>query len=177
MKSIQKGLRLAIFNSCDGLGLAKDLAALHLPQTIVMGEMIPDKVAHVFIKEFLANFAQNQTLYLAVRQARERLQELENEYPCATWLPIICQNPASLPLTWQNLQGLDFAPISIKTIKPPENFQHLVLETLINQTQLIIEYESLTETNTEVIVNYIDKDLSFAEDINRIISEAGGKKY
>ncbi|MTF38187.1 macro domain-containing protein [Cyanobacterium aponinum] len=175
MKSIQKGLRLAIFNSCDGLGLAKDLAALHLPQTIVMGEMIPDKVAHVFIKEFLANFAQNQTLYLAVRQARERLQELENEYPCATWLPIICQNPASLPLTWQNLQGLDFAPISIKTIKPPENFQHLVLETLINQTQLIIEYESLTETNTEVIVNYIDKDLSFAEDINRIISEAGGK--
>jgi len=175
IKSIQKGLRLAIFNSCDGLGLAKDLAALHLPQTIVMGEMIPDKVAHVFIKEFLANFAQNQTLYLAVRQARERLQELENEYPCATWLPIICQNPASLPLTWQNLQGLDFAPISIKTIKPPENFQHLVLETLINQTQLIIEYESLTETNTEVIVNYIDKDLSFAEDINKIISEAGGK--
>lgn len=177
IKAIDKGLKLAIFNSCDGLALARDLATLHLSQTIVMTEMIPDSVAHVFIQEFLTSFADNQPLYLAVRQAREKLQPLEKQYPCATWLPIIYQNPASLPLTWQNLEGLDVSPsLSFsQTIKPPENFNYLILETSIHQTQLIIEYNSLKEINTEVIVNYLDKDLSFAEDINKFLLEIGGK--
>ncbi len=177
IRAIQNGLKLAIFNSCDGLGLAKDLATLHLAQTIVMTEMIPDSVAHVFIKEFLRSFAENQPLYLAVRQAREKLQPLEKQYPCATWLPIICQNPASLPLSWQHLQGLDVSPSLSPSEhnKLPENFNYLVLETVINQTQLIMEYNSLKETNTEVMVNYIDKDLSLAENINRLLLRMGGK--
>lgn len=177
IQAIHKGLKLAIFNSCDGLALARDLATLHLSQTIVMTEMIPDIVAHVFIQEFLGSFADNQPLYLAVRQAREKLQPLEKQYPCATWLPIIYQNPASFPLTWQNLEGLDVSPsLSFsQTIKPPENFNYLILETSIHQTQLIIEYNSLKEINTEVIVNYLDKDLSFAEDINKFLLGIGGK--
>lgn len=177
IKAIQNGLKLAVFNSCDGLALARDLATLHLSQTIVMTEMIPDRVAHVFIQEFLTSFADNQPLYLAVRQAREKLQPLEKQYPCATWLPIICQNPASLPLSWQNLQRLEVSPsLSFAQLNQvPENFNYLVLETLIHQTQLIIEYNSLKEINTEVMVNYIDKDLSFGEDINRFLLEIGGK--
>ncbi|NES83648.1 MAG: CHAT domain-containing protein [Moorea sp. SIO2B7] len=43
-KAIDKGLKLAIFNSCDGLGLAQNLAELGLPQVIVMREKILDKV-------------------------------------------------------------------------------------------------------------------------------------
>ncbi|BAQ64245.1 CHAT domain-containing protein [Geminocystis sp. NIES-3709] len=175
-QAIQKGLKLAIFNSCDGLGLAQDLVALHLSQIIVMGEMIPDKVAHVFIKEFLESFADNQPLYLAVRQAREKLQLLETEFPCATWLPIICQNPASLPLTWQNLQGLDFnPPPPVSFSKNPPNFTHLVLETSIEHTQLTVEYNSLINCNVEVLVNYTDIDLSMSEDISRMLLTKGGK--
>jgi O-acetyl-ADP-ribose deacetylase (regulator of RNase III) len=175
-QAIQKGLKLAIFNSCDGLGLAQDLVALHLSQIIVMGEMIPDTVAHVFIKEFLQSFADNQPLYLAVRQAREKLQPLETQFPCATWLPIICQNPASLPLTWQNLQGLDFnPPPPVISPKTPENFTNLVWETTIANTQLILEYNSLINCNVEVLVNYTDIDLSMSEDIARILLTKGGK--
>ncbi len=36
--AISRGLRLAIFNSCDGLGLATQLTSLHIPQIIVMRE-------------------------------------------------------------------------------------------------------------------------------------------
>jgi len=35
-KRSRKELKLAIFNSCDGLGLARELADLHLPTMIVM---------------------------------------------------------------------------------------------------------------------------------------------
>lgn len=175
-RAIQKGLKLAIFNSCDGLGLAQDLVALHLSQVIVMGEMIPDTVAHVFIKEFLNSFANNQPLYLAVRQAREKLQPLENQFPCATWLPIICQNPASLPLTWQNLQGLDFnPPPPIASPKNPPNFTNLVFDTSIEHTQLTIEYNSLTNCDVDVLVNFADTDLSMGEEISQLLLEKGGK--
>ncbi|MBF2026979.1 MAG: CHASE2 domain-containing protein [Oscillatoriales cyanobacterium C42_A2020_001] len=104
-KAIERGLKLAIFNSCDGLGLAWDLADLQIPQVIVMREPIPDRVAHEFLKYFLVAFSNGQSFYLSVREARERLQALETTFLCATWLPVICQNPAELPSTWEDLRG------------------------------------------------------------------------
>ncbi|MBD2495783.1 CHASE2 domain-containing protein [Nostoc sp. FACHB-280] len=102
-QAIERGLHLAIFNSCDGLGLARELADLHIPQMVIMREPVPDQVAQEFLKYFLTSFAGGESLYQAVRQARERLQGLEDRFPCATWLPVICQNPAQIPLTWQQL--------------------------------------------------------------------------
>lgn len=99
-KAIQHGLKLAIFNSCDGLGLAWDLADLQIPQVIVMREPVPDRVAQEFLKHFLMAFSSDQPLYLAVREAREKLQALETDFLCASWLPVICQNPAELPMRW-----------------------------------------------------------------------------
>ncbi|BAZ09286.1 hypothetical protein NIES4071_10940 [Calothrix sp. NIES-4071] len=104
-KAISNGLKLAIFNSCDGLGLAVNLADLHLPQVIVMREPVPDQVAQEFLKHFLAAFKEGKSLYIAVREAREKLQGLETQFPCATWLPVICQNPAEIPFTWLELCG------------------------------------------------------------------------
>lgn len=105
-KAIERGLCLALFNSCDGLGLARDLADLHIPQVIVMREPVPDLVAQEFLKYFLKAFARGESLYLSVREARERLQAIEDKFPCATWLPVICQNPAEMPPTWQGLGGI-----------------------------------------------------------------------
>jgi hypothetical protein len=101
-KAIEKGLQLAIFNSCDGLGLAQELTSLSIPQVIVMREPVPDKVAQDFLKYFLNAFSEGQSLYLSVRTARERLYEdgLEAEIPGVTWLPVIFQNPATLPFIW-----------------------------------------------------------------------------
>ncbi|BAY81602.1 adenylate cyclase [Calothrix parasitica NIES-267] len=105
-KAVERGLQLAIFNSCDGLGLAREFADLHIPEIIVMREPVPDQVAQEFLKYFLEAFARGESLYLAVRAARERLQGLENKFPCATWLPVIFQNPAEVPVSWQYLYNL-----------------------------------------------------------------------
>ena len=102
-KAISRGLKLAIFNSCDGLGLAHQLADLQIPAIVVMREPVPDQVAQFFLKYFLKSFSQGLSFHLAVKEARVRLHELEPHFPCATWLPIICQNPAEIPATWQEL--------------------------------------------------------------------------
>ncbi len=99
-KAVNRGLKLAIFNSCDGLGLAREFADLQIPQMIVMREPVPDRVAQEFLKYFLEAFSRDEPLYLAVREARERLQGLEGQFPCATWLPVIYQNLAETPMTW-----------------------------------------------------------------------------
>ncbi|WP_254173191.1 CHAT domain-containing protein [Planktothrix pseudagardhii] len=101
-KSINRGLKLAIFNSCDGLGIAQALEELYIPQVIVMREPVPDGVAQGFLKYFLRSFSQGEPLHLAIRTAKERLEDegLEEYIPGGTWLPILCQNPAVMPLVW-----------------------------------------------------------------------------
>ncbi|HEY9600685.1 MAG TPA: CHASE2 domain-containing protein, partial [Allocoleopsis sp.] len=104
-KAVKRGLKIAIFNSCDGLGLARNLADLQIPQVVVMREPVPDRVSQEFLKYFLQTFSCGEPFYLAIREARERLQGLEDRFPCATWLPVIFQNPAVVPPTWQGLRG------------------------------------------------------------------------
>jgi tetratricopeptide (TPR) repeat protein len=94
-KAVSKGLKLAIFNSCDGMGLAHELQKWGVPQVIMMREPVPDHVAHKFLKNFLTHFMSGKSLYLSVREARQQLQGVENDHPCASWLPVICQNPAT----------------------------------------------------------------------------------
>lgn len=105
--AISRGLSIAIFNSCNGIGLARNLADLNIPQMIVMRTGVPDFVAQEFLKNFLIAFADDKPFCLAAREARERLQGLENQFPCASWLPVIYQNPTTIPTTWQELRGLD----------------------------------------------------------------------
>ncbi|PMB19415.1 hypothetical protein CEN45_19170 [Fischerella thermalis CCMEE 5198] len=102
-KAVQHGLQLAIFNSCDGLGLAHQLEDLHIPQVIVMREPVEDKVAQEFLQHFLTAFTGGQSLYMAVREARQRLHGLEDKYPCASWMPVICQNAGAVPPKWLDL--------------------------------------------------------------------------
>ncbi|MBD2449666.1 CHASE2 domain-containing protein [Nostoc sp. FACHB-152] len=102
-EAIQHGLKIAIFNSCEGLGLAQQLAHLHVPIIIVMQEIVPDQVAQSFLKEFLLQYAAGQPLCTAVRHAQERLEEF-TDLPGATWLPMIYQNPSEVPPTWQDLR-------------------------------------------------------------------------
>lgn len=127
--AIQQGLQIAIFNSCDGLGLARALADLNIPQLIVMREPVPDRVAQTFLTHFLEAFASGPSFYRSVREAREKLQGLESEFPCASWLPVICQNPAEPPLDWQTLVG---APQpEPRSISRQQRFQQTALTSLV----------------------------------------------
>ncbi|MEH2182540.1 CHASE2 domain-containing protein [Nostoc sp.] len=98
--AVANGLQLAIFNSCDGLGLARELQDLQIPQIIVMREPVPDKVAQKFLKHFLEVFSSGQSIYAAVRTARQRLKGIEKEYPGASWLPVISEHHTVVPMTW-----------------------------------------------------------------------------
>ncbi len=109
--AIDHGLQLAIFNSCDGIGLALALERLHLPAIIVMREPVPNQVAQEFFRHFLQAFAVDRlSLALAVQQARRQLQGLEDDFPGASWLPMIVQNPAVAPPTWTQLGALAACP-------------------------------------------------------------------
>ncbi|MCJ8278411.1 MAG: substrate-binding domain-containing protein [Rivularia sp. ALOHA_DT_140] len=104
-QAINKGLQLAIFNSCDGLGLANQLAQLHLPRCIVMREPVPDSVAVAFLKYFFAEFTRNQSLSKSLNKARKRLEHFNLDFPGAVWLPTICIIPNIKPLTWKSLNS------------------------------------------------------------------------
>ncbi|NER48332.1 MAG: CHASE2 domain-containing protein [Symploca sp. SIO1A3] len=106
-KAIARGLQLAIFNFCDGLGLAQQLAGeqdLYLPQVIVMREKVPDPVSPKFLRYFLEAYIRGESLAAAVGEARQKLHGWEQDYPCASWLPVVCQNPTVKPPTWQELR-------------------------------------------------------------------------
>ncbi|NET29101.1 PDZ domain-containing protein [Okeania sp. SIO1I7] len=108
LQAVKSGLKLAIFNSCDGLGLAYQLAEgedLHLPQIIVMRENLPVAIAPQFLEFFLKNYTQGLSLYSSLRESRQRLQISEEKFPCVSWLPVLCQNPAEIPPRWFELGG------------------------------------------------------------------------
>ncbi|MFB2983149.1 ABC transporter substrate-binding protein [Microseira sp. BLCC-F43] len=98
IQAARNGLKLAIFNSCDGLGLARQLDSLEIPHIIVMREPIHDRVAQMFLNAFLTEFTKGAALHEAVREARDQLRLLENDSPKASWLPVIFQNPEEPPL-------------------------------------------------------------------------------
>ncbi|MEG3955880.1 CHAT domain-containing protein [Microcoleus sp. herbarium2] len=135
-QAVRKGLRLAIFNSCDGLGLAKTLASWNVPQVIVMRTPIPDEVAHKFLIFFLEAFVKNEkTLYLALRQARENLQGLEGQYPLASWLPVMydqCFTVEASP-TWKQLRNTTAEETKTLTNSPQPQQSHDKLHQVLQR--------------------------------------------
>jgi WD40 repeat protein len=101
--AVGRGLKLAIFNSCDGMELAFELQQLNLPQVIVMREPVPDEIAQEFLRYFLPAYVSGKSLYLAEREARLRLHGREDKFPGASWLPVIFQSPAATPPAWLDL--------------------------------------------------------------------------
>ena len=99
--AIQKKLQLAIFNSCDGLGLANQLTELSLPYCIVMREMVESSVARELLKHFLAAFVKDKSLFASMNAARQQLQQKFE--PGKSWLPVIVANPLARELTWNRL--------------------------------------------------------------------------
>ena len=96
--AIKHGLKLAIFNSCDGFGLANALLNLNIPQAIAMRDRIPDRVAQDFLTSFLLGYSRGHSIFTSVRQAKEKLHSGDYCFPCASWLPAIFQNPALEPI-------------------------------------------------------------------------------
>jgi CHAT domain/Anaphase-promoting complex subunit 4 WD40 domain/WD domain, G-beta repeat len=111
-KAIGRGLQLAIFNSCDGLGLANQLADLQIPQVIVMRESVPDRVAQIFAEVFLKAFAGGKSVHRSVRAAREQLQQYGKlkSSESISGLPTICQIAVQTEVIWRQNPRVDYSP-------------------------------------------------------------------
>jgi tRNA A-37 threonylcarbamoyl transferase component Bud32 len=106
IKAVKTGLKLAIFNSCNGVSIASQLSDLHISNIIVMREALPDKAAHLFLQYFLEEFVVGKPLNRVVRRARERLNRYEKDFPGVMSLPMIWQNHVEPVLTWESLGGI-----------------------------------------------------------------------
>ena len=103
-QAINKGLQLAIFNSCDGLGLADRLSELNLAQIIVMSEPVPDEIAIEFLSHFFQEFINHNSLFSSVHTARKKLEHFNTRYPGAVWLPTLCLKPAQNYFSWNDIK-------------------------------------------------------------------------
>jgi CHASE2 domain-containing sensor protein len=129
-EAIHNGLKIGIFNSCDGLGLAQELVGLRIPIAVVMQESVPDEVAQSFLKEFLSEYASGKSLYSAVWQAQKRLEDFQH-LPGATWLPMIFQNLTDVPPTWELLQGGNGESSKVFINKLPADLSGLIPDSIV----------------------------------------------
>lgn len=100
-QAANKGLKICIFNSCDGLYLARNCATYGIPNIIFMREPIPDQVAQDFLQNFLTHFSNARPLELALKDSQQNLVQKYPYLDGIEWLPTLYQNPASPPLIWK----------------------------------------------------------------------------
>ncbi|NER51814.1 MAG: NACHT domain-containing protein [Symploca sp. SIO1A3] len=130
-KAIKLGMKLAIFNSCNGLGLAHQIADLNIAQIIVWREPVLDTVAQEFLKYFLESFTEGLSLYRSVKEARLRLQEYiekNGELPKVSWLPVIHQNLGNEQITWNQLRGYTNEGNPAQGMKRKKNPREILLD-------------------------------------------------
>jgi len=151
-KAISKRLQICIFNSCNGLGLAKQLAELKLPLSIVMQEPVPDLVAAKFLRVFLQNFSTGQSFFRSFHEAREGLEGFSGDYPGVCWLPTVSLcNPVEPP-TWEQIGGTVATPIiepvtiPIKPVTTPNSWKRLLLLGLVVLPLLAVWFLKIRET-------------------------------
>jgi branched-chain amino acid transport system substrate-binding protein len=101
--AVANGLKLMIFNSCDGLGLTQPLLQFGVPNVIVMRESVPDVVAHQFLDNFINAFVNRRLpLSLAIREARVQLKgdDVQDDFPGSQDIPIGYQVAYGEDLCW-----------------------------------------------------------------------------
>jgi hypothetical protein len=94
----ERGLQVAIFNSCSGLSIAEFLIDLGFGQVVVMREPIHNRVAQEFLVQFLRGLADRQDVYESLLSARRFLRLEKNlTYPSAYLVPSLFCHPHASP--------------------------------------------------------------------------------
>lgn len=90
----ERGLQFALFNSCNGLGIAEALVDLGVSQVAVMREPIHNQVAQEFLVQFLRNLAQFKDVHESLTGACQSLKLEKNlTYPSAYLVPSLFCRP------------------------------------------------------------------------------------
>ncbi|HBE58620.1 MAG TPA: hypothetical protein DEG17_26610 [Cyanobacteria bacterium UBA11149] len=89
-----RGLRVAIFNSCCGLSIAESLLRLGLSQVVMMREHIHDSVAHVFLNRLCQILVNYQDIQTGVLETCKYFESEKLAYPSAYLIPSLFRHPS-----------------------------------------------------------------------------------
>lgn len=93
-----RGLKFALFNSCNGLSIAHSLVDLGLSQVAVMREPIPNRVAEEFFVRFLREIAAYHDVHDALLLTCQFFKVDKNlTYPSAYLIPSLFCHPEAKP--------------------------------------------------------------------------------
>ncbi|WP_310416530.1 hypothetical protein [Chamaesiphon sp. OTE_8_metabat_110] len=113
-KAVARGLQIAIFNCCSGLGIAHQLRDANITYLIVMRAEIPNRIAQEFLEKLLAEYSNGANFVRAFQLARARISiSTESWLKFANWLPVLFHNPLSHPVSWQ-----DFIEVAKSELTP-----------------------------------------------------------
>lgn len=94
IKAKNRGLQVAIFNSCQGLSIANKLIDLGITQVAVMREPIHNRVAEDFLLQFIKALASDQDVHTSLLTASQYLKLEKNlTYPSAYLIPSFFRRP------------------------------------------------------------------------------------
>ncbi|MGD1874660.1 MAG: CHASE2 domain-containing protein [Mastigocoleus sp.] len=92
----QRGLNVAIFNSCSGLNIAESLIDLGFGQVLVMREPIHNRVAQEFLVKFLQGLGKRLDIYDSMMEAKQNLRmEKSHTYPSSYLVPSLFCHPGA----------------------------------------------------------------------------------
>jgi hypothetical protein len=92
----ERGLQVAIFNSCSGLNIANTLIDLGLSQVIVMREPVHNRVATEYMVKFLQGLAKHLNVYESMLEASRYLRTEKNfAYPSSYLVPSLFCHPGA----------------------------------------------------------------------------------
>jgi hypothetical protein len=96
MAAKQRGLQVAIFNSCSGLNIAQSLIDIGFGQVVVMREPIHNRVAQEFLVHFLQGLGKHHDIYQSLVMARQFMRmEKSHTYPSASLVPSLFCHPGA----------------------------------------------------------------------------------
>ncbi|KST63856.1 CHASE2 domain-containing protein [Mastigocoleus testarum] len=92
----EKGLQVAIFNSCSGLSIANKLIDLGISQVAIMREPIHNQVATDFLVKFSQALAEYKDVHECLLAASQYLKVEKNlTYPSSYLVPSLFRHPAA----------------------------------------------------------------------------------
>jgi len=94
LQAKERGLQIAIFNSCNGTAIATWLISkVGIPQAIAMREPIHNQAAQSFLVQFLQNLAQHKDAHTSMFESCRYLQEECLTFPSVYLIPSLFRHP------------------------------------------------------------------------------------
>lgn len=174
-----KGLQVAIFNSCSGLSIANKLIDLGISQVAIMREPIHNQVATDFLVKFSQALAEYKDVHECLLAASQYLKVEKNlTYPSSYLVPSLFRHPAA-PLF--RIEPFGFKQLLKSLIPTPLEAATISVLALIS-LQLpvqswLLEKRVLTQAVYRNLINQVDATTTppvlLVEIDNESINKAG----